>query len=109
MGKNITVQLSTCGWGYYSTCKWTGDITRPDAEILAECREELNTGYRVDRRHQSDEELLDRITTARRDWQREEELQSFKYFCPLARRGHLCNICYTQWVAANHNARKKED
>ena len=67
--KTVTIYLSSRGWGDYSSCEWRGDITRPDAEILAECKDLLSTEHDVDRPDQSDKELLDMITKAREKWE----------------------------------------
>jgi len=67
--KQVTIYLSSCGWGDYSPVEWIGDITRPDAEILAECKTGLATGYDVDQLNQTDTEILDKITTAREKWE----------------------------------------
>ena len=40
--KMVTIYLSSRGWGDFSPCEWRGDITRPDTEILAECRDRLD-------------------------------------------------------------------
>lgn len=66
--KVVRIFLSSRGWGDYSSCEWVGDITRSDAEILAECRAELEGGHDVDRPDQSDEELLAKIAQAREAW-----------------------------------------
>lgn len=67
--RTVKIYLSSRGWGDYSSCEWVGDITRPDAEILAECRAALTSGYDVDQPNQSDEELLGKIAQARADWE----------------------------------------
>lgn len=67
--KQVKIYLSSRGWGDYSPCEWIGDITRPDNEILAECRQHLTTGYDVDRPNQSDEDIIAKITKARSDWE----------------------------------------
>jgi len=67
--KQVRIYLSLRGWGDYSACEWHGDITRPDAEILAECRKLLATEHDVDQPNQSDEELTDKIIKARSQWQ----------------------------------------
>ena len=59
------IYLSSRGWGDYAPCVWCGDITRPDADILAECREALSTGHDVDKTDQTDTQLLDLIQAAR--------------------------------------------
>jgi len=61
-----TIRLSARGWGDYSPLVWTGDITRTDNEILAECRELLIRGHDVDNRNQSDDEILAKINAARK-------------------------------------------
>ena len=63
--KIVTIYLSSRGWGDYSSCEWSGDITRPDAEILAECKHNLTTEQDVDKPDQSDAEILAKITEAR--------------------------------------------
>lgn len=65
---NVRIFLSSRGWGDYSSCEWTGDITRPDAEILQECRHELESGYDVDMPNQTNEEILKAIHEARERW-----------------------------------------
>jgi len=66
--KIVTVYLSSRGWGDYSPCEWRGDITRPDNEILAECRHALDSGHDVDKHDQTDEQLLDLISKAKNKW-----------------------------------------
>jgi len=66
--KVVSIYLSSRGWGDFSPCEWRGDITQPDSEILAECRQALSTGHDVDRPNQTDEELLSLITIARDKW-----------------------------------------
>ncbi|OBW61086.1 MAG: hypothetical protein A9183_03000 [Dehalococcoides mccartyi] len=66
--KKVNIHLSTRGWGDYSLCEGVGDITRPDAEILAECRNLLATEHDVDNPRQSDARLLDKIKAARKAW-----------------------------------------
>lgn len=67
--KQVRIYLSSRGWGDYSACEWSGDITRLDAEILEECKHLLTTGHDVDQANQSDEEIMDKITKARADWE----------------------------------------
>lgn len=67
--KMIKIHLSSRGWGDYSPCEWFGDITRPDNEILSECKENLKSGHDVDRPNQTDDELLEAIHSARKSWQ----------------------------------------
>lgn len=66
--KIVKIYLSSRGWGDYSSLDWTGDITRPDADIIKECRELLVTGHDVDKRNQSDEDILNLIQAARAQW-----------------------------------------
>lgn len=63
--RRVTVYLSARGWGDFSPLEWYGDITRPEADILAECRRALAEGHDVDMPNQSDEELLGKIRAAR--------------------------------------------
>jgi hypothetical protein len=63
--KTVTISLSSRGWGDYSPLEIEIDITRPDCEIIADCRKALEEGHDVDRRDQSDEEILKKINTAR--------------------------------------------
>lgn len=67
--KRVRIYLSSRGWGDYSACEWEGDITRPDADILAECRHELIAGHDVDRRNLTDAEIVEAIKMARADWE----------------------------------------
>lgn len=60
-----TIYLSSRGWGDYSSVQWTGDVTRPDSEIVAECRALLAAGHDVDNRDQTEEQLLAKIAKAR--------------------------------------------
>jgi len=63
--KRVTIMLSTRGWGDYSPLEVEIDITRPDCEIIAECKKALANGHDVDCRDQSDEEILKKVNTAR--------------------------------------------
>lgn len=72
--KVVKIYLSSRGWGDYSSLDWTGDITRPDAEIIAECKELLITGHDVDKRNQSDAEILNLIKEARIKWRTPKQL-----------------------------------
>jgi hypothetical protein len=67
--KNVTIYLSSRGWGDFSPVEWHGNITRPDAEILAECRSALDNGHDVDKSNPTDEELLKTIQSAREKWE----------------------------------------
>jgi len=42
------IHLSGRGWGDYSPVVWTGDISKSNAEIIAECRSLLDTATDVD-------------------------------------------------------------
>lgn len=61
----VIVFLSTRGWGDYSPLEMEIDISRPDCEIIAECKKALADGHDVDHRDQSDEEILGKINAAR--------------------------------------------
>lgn len=63
--KIITIYLSSRGWGDFSSVEWRGDITRPAADILSECREALDKGIDVDNAKQTDADLLAKIKAAR--------------------------------------------
>ena len=62
-----TVTLSSRGWGDYSPCAWSGDISRPDEDILAECRRLLSTERDVDDRDLTDDDILAKIAAARQE------------------------------------------
>lgn len=66
--KMVSIHLSSRGWGDYSSLTWHGDITRPDSEILAECRKALASANDVDQPNQSDNELIGKIVSARTQW-----------------------------------------
>jgi hypothetical protein len=63
--KRVTIILSTRGWGDYSPLKVEIDISRPDCEIIADCRKALEEGHDVDHCDQSDEEILEKVNKAR--------------------------------------------
>jgi len=44
----VSIRLASRGWGDYSPVTWTGDIRRPDAEIIAECEAALACASDVD-------------------------------------------------------------
>jgi len=67
--KQVSIYLSSCGWGDYSACEWVGDITRPDSEILFECRQRLDGGHDVDQVNQTDKNILAKIIQARAVWE----------------------------------------
>lgn len=66
--KTVRIYLSSRGWGDYSSLEWVGDITRPDAEIIKECKELLLNGHDVDKANQSDTDILKLVQEAREAW-----------------------------------------
>lgn len=87
----VRIHLSTRGWGDYDSVYWVGDITRPDPEILAECRRALATGYDVDQREQTDEQLLKLIQDAREAW----KIKSKAHKKPAPKESHGPGYCYS--------------
>ena len=83
--KIIKIYLSSRGWGDYNSLDWTGDITRPDADILTECKDLLVNGHDVDKRNQSDADVLKLIQEARTKWatpkQPEKEIVHGNGYC----------------------------
>jgi hypothetical protein len=71
----VTIHLSTRGWGDYSSVEWVGDITQSNAIILKECKQLLTSGHDVDQPSQSDEDLFVKINAARIKW---EAKQNYK-------------------------------
>lgn len=65
----VEIILSSRGWGDYSPVRWSGDITRPDAEIAAECRQQLAREHDVDQPNPSDADLLAMIHAAHARWE----------------------------------------
>ena len=59
------IYLSARGWGDYSPVEWTGDLDRPEAEIVAECQVLLARAVDVDEPTQSDEQIGVKILLAR--------------------------------------------
>lgn len=92
--KTVTIHLSTRGWGDYSSLEWSGDITRADAEILAECRELLTNGYDVDKPNQTDDELAVKIKAAREKWAGKEEREQKRSEKESAHIKHLIDTGY---------------
>ena len=83
------IYLSGRGWGEFSPVEWIGDISRSDAEIVAECRALLLTGHDVDRPNQSYSELASDIQKARR-----EANAQWSPVVVSRKRGHgWCNRC----------------
>lgn len=66
--RTVSITLTTCGWGDYGVCKWSGDIMRDDAEILAECRAAIKSAHDPDT-EPTDAEILKMIADARAKWQ----------------------------------------
>lgn len=66
--RRVTIYLSGRGWGDYSPVEWTGDITRPDVEIVRECQAALLAGHDVDQPNQQQADLLAKIHVARTRW-----------------------------------------
>jgi hypothetical protein len=62
--RTVAIYLSSRGWGDFSPLEWCGDIARPDAEILAECRRLIETGHDVDS-NPTDNEIVASIHAAR--------------------------------------------
>jgi hypothetical protein len=67
-----TIYLSGRGWGDYSPVEWTGDVRRPDAEIIAECRAMLDRSSDLDD-PQTDEQIAGKLTQARATLQAEQD------------------------------------
>lgn len=65
--RTVSITLTTCGWGDYGVCEWRGDITRPDADILAECKSKLAAAHDPDT-DPTDVEILKMIADARAKW-----------------------------------------
>lgn len=65
--KTVTISLVTRGWGDYGMVSWRGDITRPTAEIVAECRAKLERDTEKDR-DMSDDEIAKEVEAAKAQW-----------------------------------------
>lgn len=65
--KSVTINLVTRGWGDYGMVSWRGDITRPTAEIVAECRANLERDTEKDR-DMTDDEIAKEVEAARAEW-----------------------------------------
>ena len=61
----VTIYLSSRGWGDFSPLEWAGDIRKPDADIMDECKKLLQNGYDVDMPNIADDELINKINQAR--------------------------------------------
>lgn len=65
--KTVTISLVTRGWGDYGMVEWRGDITRPTAEIVAECRAKLERDTEKDR-DITDAEIAKEVADAKAAW-----------------------------------------
>lgn len=82
-----TITLTTANYGS-SVIEWAGDIHRPDAEILAECRAILVANReQADCLDQTDADLLERITGRRRQIDEDAEMaaEDAAIFCARER------------------------
>lgn len=70
--RTVSITLTTCGWGDYGVCRWSGDIMRDDAEILAECRAAIKGAHDPDT-DPTDAEIIKMISDARAKWRAENE------------------------------------
>lgn len=68
------IYLSGRGWGYYSPVEWSGDLRRPDAEIVAECRAALDQANDVDT-PLTDEQIATKVSEAKATLAAEREAQ----------------------------------
>ena len=58
------IYLSSRGWGDYSPVEWAGDLSKSDAEIIAECRAMLDRANDVDT-PLSNEQIAAKVAEAR--------------------------------------------
>lgn len=65
--RTVRINLVTRGWGDYGMVAWCGDITRPTAEIVAECRAQLEHDTAKDY-GMSDEEITAEVEKAKAAW-----------------------------------------
>ena len=65
--RTVTISLITRGWGDYGMVQWRGDITRPTADIVAECRARLAADTQKDR-DLTDAEIRDAVEAAKAQW-----------------------------------------
>lgn len=65
--RTVTISLVTRGWGDYGMASWRGDITRPTAEIVAECRERLDCDTEKDC-DMTDDEIAREVESAKAQW-----------------------------------------
>lgn len=59
-----TIILSSRGWGDFESVKWTGDVTRPNADIIVECRKLLSNANDVDH-NPTDAEIIADLDASR--------------------------------------------
>ncbi len=62
--REITVNLSSRGWGDYSPVTWIGSSKTDSADYLSQARERLANAYDVDQPNQTDDELMDKFDRA---------------------------------------------
>ena len=74
--RTVRIYLSSRGWGDFSPVEWVGDITRPDQEIMLECRNLLKTGHDIDKPNQNDRDLIEKIKKSRTLWAGKEEREA---------------------------------
>ena len=60
-----TITLGKRSGGHYCDLRWHGDLEKPDADIVAECRMLLQTVDNVDNRDLTDDEIRGLIADAR--------------------------------------------
>jgi hypothetical protein len=65
--KTVTISLITRGWGDYGMVEWRGDITRPTADIVSECRAKLAADTQKDR-DLTDAEIRAAVESAKAQW-----------------------------------------
>ena len=65
--RTMTIGLVTRGWGDYGMVKWRGDITRPTAEIVDECRAMLAADTQKDH-DLTDAEIAKEVESAKAQW-----------------------------------------
>lgn len=86
----VSIRLSSRGWGDYIPLSWSGDIRRPQAEIVAECRALLKDGHDVDHRDLTDEAILALI-----DGTRKKIMTSVEPYTEPDRGAGYCHNCET--------------
>ncbi|MBE3141507.1 MAG: hypothetical protein IMZ53_13105 [Thermoplasmata archaeon] len=62
----ISIYLSSRGWGDFSSLDWNGGIRKSDIEILEECKQLLKNGHDIDTPNLTDDQILSLISQARR-------------------------------------------